>query len=639
MRRLVRSADLLSPPPCRAGLPHIRLRPSTAAHRELLPGSIARRALETIESVWYVVSTPPTHPRIPYGEADFRRIRLNRWLYVDKTRFLRRLEEERYASLIRPRRFGKSLWASVLENYYDRFWADGFDATFAGTDIGQQPTGEQSRYVTLRFDFSNVNDALDTLEREFEAYCLIELEGTLERHPDLFPAAARRRILEPPSIATKLSMLFRYAGDHDIPLYVIIDEYDNFANTVLAYHGAEAYHSFTHGGGFYRNFFATLKSGTGRTGGGVERLFITGVSPVTMDDVTSGFNIGTNISLEPDFNEMVGFTEAEVRHLVETYRHLGVFSQDPATAMGIMGEWYNGYRFATTAETDLYNTDMVLYYLKHSIPNRDVPEYLIDTNVRIDYGKLRHLLVTGRQLNGNFDLLRDVIGEEQVDTRIQPGFPLKDLTKRENFLSLMHYFGLLSIRDVQGVLPRLAIPNQTVKRLMYGYLRDAYHDVEVFSVDLFRFEQLMLRMATEGEWRPVLEFLSEAIARQTGIRDYIAGEKVIQGFLAAYLSVADYYVFRSEAELGKGHADIALEPLVARYPHLQRGYLIELKYRARSESADQAAVTTVVEEAQAQLLRYLADERLTRQFPAVRFIGLIVVFHGWEMVFCDEVQR
>ena len=586
------------------------------------------------------MSTPPTHPRIPYGEADFRRIRLNRWLYVDKTRFLRRLEEERYAFLIRPRRFGKSLWISLLENYYDRFWADDFEATFAGTDIGRDPTGEQSRYVTLRFNFSAVNDKLETLEREFDAYCFIELRGTLERHPDLFPEAALQRILEPPSIATRLTMLFRYAGDHDIPLYVLIDEYDNFANTVLAYHGAEAYHSFTHGGGFYRNFFATLKSGADRSGGGLERLFITGVSPITMDDVTSGFNIGTNISLEPDCNEMVGFTEAEVRHLVETYRELGVFNQDVDTAMGIMGEWYNGYRFAEEAETDLYNTDMVLYYLKHSMPNRDVPTYLIDTNVRIDYGKLRHLLVVGRQLNGNFDLLRNIIGEERVDVlRIQPSFPLKQLTDEENFLSLLHYFGLLSIREVAGGTLRLGIPNQTVKRLMYGYLRDAYRDVEVFRIRLFRFEQLLMRMANEGEWRPAFEFLGEAIARQTGIRDYIAGEKVIQGFLAAYLSLADYYVLRSEAELGKGHADIALEPLLARYPHLQRGYLIELKYRARSESADQAAVTSVVEEAQTQLLRYLADERLARQFPGVRFIGLIVVFHGWELVFCDAVRR
>ena len=594
------------------------------------------------------MSTPPAHPRIPYGEADFRRIRLNRWLYVDKTRFVRRLEEERYAFLIRPRRFGKSLWVSLLENYYDRFWADDFEATFAGTDIGQDPTGEQSRYVTLRFNFSMVNDKLETLEREFETYCLIELRGTLRRHPDLFPEAAMRDILAPPSIANKLAELFRYAGDHDIPLYVLIDEYDNFANTVLAYHGAEAYHSFTHGGGFYRNFFAALKGGADRSGGGLERLFITGVSPVTMDDVTSGFNIGKNLSLHPDFNEMVGFTEPEVRHLVETYRDLGVFNQDVATALDIMGQWYNGYRFAKAAETDLYNSDMVLYYLDHSIPNREVPDELIDTNVRIDYGKLRHLLVVGRQLNGNFDLLRDVIGEEQVDTRIQPGFPLEHLSEPENFLSLLHYFGLLSIRDVVDGMPRLTIPNQTVKRLMYGYLRDAYRDVGVFSVNLFRFEQLMMGMANRGEWRPAFEFLSEAIARQTGIRDYIGGEKVIQGFLAAYLSVTDYFVFRSEAELGQatsvptdwpGHADIALEPLVARYPHLQHGYLIELKYLKRGEPVDESGVAAAAAEATAQLERYLADERLARQFPGVRFIGLIVVFHGWELVFCDAVRR
>ncbi len=585
----------------------------------------------------------PAYPHIPYGQGDFRRIRLNRWLYVDKTRFLRRLEQEHYAFLIRPRRFGKTLWVSLLENYYDRFWADDFDATFGGTDIGRDPTEERSRYVTLRFNFSMVSDKLETLEQRFEGHCHTELRGTLRRHPDLFPEAALREILAPSSITEKLGELFRYVGDHGIPLYVLIDEYDNFANTVLAHHGAEAYHSFTHGGGFFRSFFATLKGGTDRSGGGIDRLFITGVSPVTMDDVTSGFNIGKNISLHPDFNEMVGFTEAEVRNLVETYRDCGVFNQDVATAMGIMGQWYNGYRFAEEAETDLYNTDMVLYYLDQSIPNRRVPKYLIDTNVRIDYGKLRHLLVVGRQLNGNFDLLRTIIGEEQVDSDIQPGFPQHELAEPQNFLSLLHYFGLLSIREVQGVTPTLAIPNQTVKRLMYGYLRDGYKDVGVFRVDLHRFEQLMLGMANEGEWRPVLEYLSEAIAAQTGIRDYIGGEKVMApragalGFLAAYLSVAGYYVFRSEAELGKGHADISLEPLLARYPHLRTGYLIELKYLARGEPADDEAVAAAAGDATAQLRRYLADERLARQFPAVRFTGLAVVFHGWEMVFSDAV--
>ena len=283
------------------------------------------------------VDEVPAYPRIPYGESDFRRIRLNRWLYVDKTRFLRRLEQERYVFLIRPRRFGKSLWVSLLENYYDRYWGHEFDAVFSGTDVGRDPTPERHRYVVLRFDFSAVKDKLETLEREFDTYCLAEIRDTLERYPDLFPAAAVQRILAPPSASAKLTELFLHTKRHGIPLYVLIDEYDNFANTVLAHHGAPAYEDFTHGGGFYRNFFSTLKSGTARSGGGVDRLFITGVSPVTMDDVTSGFNIGKNVSLNPDFNEMVGFTEAEVRRLVETYRDHGVFEQDVDAAMALMG--------------------------------------------------------------------------------------------------------------------------------------------------------------------------------------------------------------------------------------------------------------------------------------------------------------
>ena len=579
----------------------------------------------------------PDYPRIPYGWADFRAIRLEGRLYVDKTRFLRRLEEERYVFLIRPRRFGKSCWVSLLENYYDRNRAGEFEALFGGTEVGRRPTDDRHRYVVLRFDFSAFDDAPETLRERFETYCDTVLYYALERNRGLFPEAARQRILSAPGVDGKLNQLFAYAGEHDIPLYVLIDEYDNFANTILAHHGSASYRAFTHGGGFYRNFFATLKGGAGQ-GGGLERLFVTGVSPVTLDDVTSGFNIGRNVSLHPDFNELLGFTEPEVLGLLRTCRDHGAFSQDVDAAMGVMREWYNGYRFAAGAETDVYNTDMVLYYLNESMPNRPVPDDLIDLNVRVDYGKLRHLLVVGRQLNGNFDLLRQVIGEETVETPVQPGFPLERLDQPENFLSLLHYFGLLSIRGAVGGVPRLAIPNQTVRRLLYGYLRDAYRDVEVFSVNLFTFDRLLRRMANEGAWEPVVAFLRDAIAAQTGVRDYMGGEKVIQGFLAAYLSVTDHFVFRSEAELGKGHADICLEPLVARYPHLRHGFLIELEYVKRSEERVETRVAAAMAEASAQLRRYLADARLARQYPAVRFIGLAVVFHGWEMAGCEPVS-
>ena len=589
------------------------------------------------------VTTP--YPRIPYGEADFRRIRLSRWLYVDKTRFLRALENEPYAFLIRPRRFGKSCWVSLMENYYSRQRRDEFEAIFGGTDIGHRPTGDRHRYVVLRFDFSEFDDTLETLRERFEGYCEIVLRHALRRNRDLFGEEAIRDILSHPSIDGKLSELFAYASDRDVPLLVLIDEYDNFANTILASRGAEAYHAFTHGGGFYRNFFATLKAGAGKSGG-LERLFVTGVSPITLDDVTSGFNIGANVSLRPEFNAMLGFTEAEVRHLLETYRDCGAFNQAVDTALDVMREWYDGYRFAEDAEESVFNTDMVLYFLAESMPNKAMPRELIDTNVRIDYGKLRHLLLVNqrvgtkaRRLNGNFDLLRHIVGEGGADSDVHVSFPLDRLDQRENFLSLLHYFGLLSIRGVGNDTPRLGIPNQTVRRLLYGHLRDAYDDVGVLSVDVLTFAGLLRRMAVNGQWRPVFEFLRDAIAKQTGVRDYLDGEKVIQGFLAAYLGVARHFVLRTEPELNKGFADLCLEPLVAQFPDLRHGYLIEIKYLKRSAAAGERDVRAAVRAATTQLQRYVADERLARQYPLVRFLGVVIVFHGWEMVYCDALPQ
>ncbi len=580
---------------------------------------------------------PAAYPRIPYGEADIRRIRLRGWLYVDKTRFLRRLEEESYAFLIRPRRFGKSLWVSVLENYYDRTRADEWHAVFDGTDVGRRPTEDRSRYVILRFNFSAFDDTPETLRERFETYCLIEIRSALERNADLFPDAAIRRILAHPSVDGKLRELFKYAGDHGIPLYGLIDEYDNFANTVLAHHGREAYESFTHGGGFYRNFFATLKAGAGESGGGLERLFITGVSPITMDDVTSGFNIGTNVSLSPKFNDLLGFTEAEVRALLELYRERGAFDQDVDAALAVMREWYDGYRFARGAQGDLYNTDMVLYYLKHSVPNEPIPDDLIDVNVRIDYGKLRHLLVANRdagaRLNGNFDLLRNIAGEGGADADINLSFPLEELEEPENFLSLLYYFGLLSIRGPANGRTRLGIPNQTARRLLYGYLLSGYRDVGIFSVSHYRFSGLVVDMACRGAWRPAIEFLAEAVAAQTGIRDYLDGEKVVQAFLAAHFSLVGHFLIHSERELNKGYADLHLEPFLARYPDVRYGYVIEIKYLKRGE----AVVASRLQEARTQLRSYLADVRLRLQRPAVRHVGLAVVFHGWDLAACDAV--
>ena len=609
------------------------------------------------------------YPPIPYGMADFRAIRREGFLYVDKTRFVRELERERHAFFLRPRRFGKTCWHSVLEHYYDRTRTDGFEALFAGTDIGRAPTANRGAYAVLRLNFSAFGKRLQILEENFEEYCFTQLRGMLEANADVFPAELAQRILSPGSMGGRLNELFLHAEREGVRLCLLIDEYDNFANTILAGEGAAAYRRLTHGGGFFRDFFATVKAGT--ESGNLQRLFITGVSPVTMDDVTSGFNIGKNISFHRQYNDMAGFTETEVRRLVAMYRALGVLDQDEDEAMAVMREWYNGYRFATGASEDVYNTDMVLYYLDHSIPNDDGPEHLIDVNVRVDYGKLRHLVVVNRDaalaaeraagadagageaprrvsnaaelhgaaalgLNGNFDVLREVIAEGQVEANLIPSFPMDQLGQRENFVTLLHCFGLLSIQGAAAGRPRLGVPNQTVRQLTYGYLRDAYRDVGVFSVDHYEFENLLWAMAQSGAWRPAVDYLADALRRQTSVRDYVRGERMLQGFLAAYLGAASCFVFHTEVELGKGYADIVLAPLVAQHPALRLGYVVELKYLKRGEGGE-APAAAALDAAKAQLRGYLADERLGRAQPSVRFVGLALVFRGWELVAAEEV--
>ena len=604
-------------------------------------------------------------PPIPYGMADFRAIRREGFLYVDKTRFVRELENERYAFFLRPRRFGKTCWLSLLEHYYDRTRKDGFEALFAGTQIGRDPTATNGSYAVLRLNFSAFSKRLETLEERFEEYCHTRLRGMLEANADVFPEALAGRILAPSTMGGRLNELFLHAERLGVRLFLLIDEYDNFANTILAGEGETAYHELTHGSGFFRDFFAIVKAGT--ESGNLERLFITGVSPLTMDDVTSGFNIGTNISFAAAYNQLLGFTEKEVNDLVATYREAGALDKAHDAAMTVMREWYNGYRFAEDAEDDVYNTDMVLYYLKHSIPNKRGPGTLIDANVRVDYAKLRHLVVVNREatlaaerasaaeqprristsaelrdaealgLNGNFDVLRQVIAEGQVDSDLRPSFPMEQLGQRENFVTLLHCFGLLSIRGAADGRSRFGVPNQTVRQLMYGYLRDAYRDVGVFSMDLLAFEDLIWAMARDGKWRPAVDYLADAVRRQTSVRDYVQGERLLQGFLAAYLGASSCFVFHTERELGKGYADMVLAPLTTRYPSLRHGYVIELEYLKRDRRSEALAHSTL-EAAKDQLHGYLADERLARQHPTVRFTGLALVFRGWELVGAEAVD-
>ena len=571
---------------------------------------------------------------IPYGIMNYLHLRKENYFYVDKTHFIPKIEEAgEYLFLIRPRRMGKSLWISLMECYYDVALKEEFQQVFRDTWVAENPTDEQGEYLVLRLNFSSVNPAPDKVEAHFNEFGNIALDQFLRKYAEAIGDDSILKIQSRTNFTLRLESLFQEIIPKNLKLYLFIDEYDNFSNTVLSTSGKKAYQKLTHGEGFFRHFFNVLKGGAMQTGGGQIKLFITGVSPITMDDVTSGFNIGDNITLEPAFNDMFGFTEEEVLTVLRYYAEHQQFPLDINHSMQLMKKWYNGYQFSKDADKCLFNTDMVLYFVNKSMRTGRIPEYLIDRNVRIDYGKLRHLITIDRKVNGNFEGLRSIIEKGQARARVVDSFPLEEVAEPDNFHSLLYYFGLLTFagRGKRGK-PILKVPNQTVYQLLFGYIRDALKDTECFRLNFQKLFELIEDMAYDGKWKALFTFLAEQIKSQTGIRDFLSEEKPIQSILAAYLNVTDYYVCYTEAELNKGYADILLEPLWAKHPEIRYGCLVEIKYINRSDYSEQRLQEKIIE-AKKQIATYAEDQKLQEKIHNQYTLKIILIFNGWELVY------
>jgi hypothetical protein len=552
---------------------------------------------------------------------------------VDKTQYIPQIEAAGdFLFLIRPRRFGKSSLLTMLECYYDIARAEEFEDLFAGTYIHDHPTPEKNAHLILKFDFSQVSSDIELVEASFQEYIDSCLFLFCEKYRHLFEDRYISMLETKTTPHSKLNFLLSYIGTKGLKAYVLIDEYDNFTNTILSTAGQGHYHKLTHGAGFFRFFFSVLKGAVNLVDVGISRMFITGVSPVTMDDVTSGFNIGINISLLPSFNEVLGLREEKVVEILEYYRENGGLLPELNETLALMKVWYGNYRFSKSAKSELFNTAMVLYFLQNLMELGTLPEEMIDPNVKVDYEKLRHLVVLDRKLNGNFSRLRSIIEAGGISANIAPSFPVEDLTKPKNFISLLYYFGLLSYQNEE----ELIIPNRSMQNLMYGYLREGYEDVEVFSIDLWQFAHLVRQMAYQGEWQPVFQFLAQEVEKQTSIRDYLSGEKVVQTFLLAYLNVTDYYITRTEEEMGKGFVDLYLEPFFSKYDKVKYAYLIELKYITRSEFTKEL-LKDKIEEAKNQLQQYASDPIVPAGNRGVNLKLVMLIFSGWELVHSEVV--
>lgn len=601
-----------------------------------------KSAIESREGETEWRMTNQSIKRIPYGLADYRRLRQDNSYYVDKTPFIPLLEAQPYfLCLLRPRRFGKSLWLSVLQNYYDINRQAEFDFLFGDTYIGAQPTAERNSYLVIFLNFALVNPDPRYVEASFEDNGAVEVRSFVERYAHFFDEAEQCDILSGATLEAKLRRIFVHTGKKNLKTYLLIDEYDNFANNILTTAGQTAYHDLTHGTGFFRYVFNLLKGVTAGQISGLTRLFITGVSPLALDDVSSGFNIGDNITLATPFQEMIGFSEADVRALLTYYHTAGALPLGVEECLATMRLWYDNYRFSRNGKTSMYNSDLVLYFMNQVIREQTWPEYMVDPNVRIDYAKLRYLIMLDKQIDGNFSQLRSIIKTSETASTVVPSFPLSKLRERENFTSQLVFLGLLTFAGEHEGRSLLRIPNQTIKDLLYSYIRDGFQDVDIFRLNIWRLGDLLSDMAYRGEWQPFFDFVAQGIREQTSIRDYLSGEKVIQGFLLAYLNVSQFFLTWSEKErepFGRGgFADFYLEPFLARYPDMKFGYLVELEYIARSEFND-AKVQEKIREAEAQLARYANDLRIQAVAARVPLKKLVLIYNGWELVYRAEWQ-
>ncbi len=585
--------------------------------------------------------------KIPYGISDFKRLRREKYYYIDKTGYIPLIEQAgSFLFFVRPRRFGKSLMASMLRSYYDCGEKDNFDALFGDLAIARNPTENRNRYQVLYMDFSRVNrgDPDVPLQTRFVRYIGECLDAFMARYGesygDDFLAEYRKA-----DVASRFTKTAEFARLKGFPLYLMLDEYDNFTNAMLRADGSEPYRSITHGEGFYREWFKEFKAA-------FDRIYMTGVSPVTMDDLTSGFNIAMNISQRPQFNAMLGFAEADVLKLYTDFKGVGAYTEgEPEDWVRSFKPWYDGYCFAEEkiGLESVFNSDMVLYHLSALVDSGRAPKEMVDRNIKTDYDKLQtiadiqHAQYRGRnggsaEGDGGEDvlpLIEELAATGKISFDLVESFPADAIAEEENFRSLFHYYGILSMAGREEGQTVFKIPNVCVERQLFGYLRKAYRRTRVPS--WLAWGKLASAMAYRGEWKPLLERMASDLKDTQPVRGAIDREIRVQGYMQCEFGHLNFYLARPEMELNRGYCDFALFPERAHFGDAKHSYLIELKIS--DTDATDAELAAKYDEARKQLARYRADKSVPSLARGTTLHQIVYQFKGDDLVRCEQIAE
>jgi hypothetical protein len=580
-----------------------------------------------------------TYKLLPYGISDFAKIIREGMYHVDKTMYLEKLERAgNFLFLIRPRRFGKSVFISMMKCYYDIEERDHFATLFGETFVGTHPTREHNTYQVLHLDFSRAGGEMDSLRQNVDGYLNIMLDDFVHKYAKYYPAGYEEKYVEKTSTSDRLNYIHQMFKTHRIKSYLIVDEYDNFTNNVLNRHGEDVYHAMTHAEGFYRELFKRFK-------GSYDRILMMGVSPVTMDDVTSGYNIATALTLEPEFNEMLGLSDDDVRQMIRYYNKVGAFGADnghPVTldeelTLQAMRPWYDGYCFAEFADVEghhVFNTDMVLYYLKNFLMNGKAPKEMIDPNTKTDYAKLNRFVRLDKLDGDRKGVLIEIADRGFTYGSVKRSFPANEITDPHLFKSLLFYYGMVTVQGMRGAQSILGIPNLNVRRQYFDYLLTEYNKIHRINLSLLT--DSYDDAALDGNWRGMMDYILRQYHDTTSVRSLIEGERNLQGFMNAMLTLNSYYKVCPEMEMSHGYCDFFLMPDLERYPDIRHSYIIELKYLPMDATAEAAAKQW--QEAEEQIRRYAQGHTVRTMCHGTQLHLLIAQVKGYDLVKMESVE-
>ena len=571
--------------------------------------------------------------KIPYGIADFKQVRKEGLYLVDKSMYFERMEQAgHFLFLVRPRRFGKSLFLNMLEAYYDINEKDNFQELFKGMYVADHPTEYHNSFQVLHLDFSRVGSDVDRLRENFDLYMEVRCDSFAKAYARFYPDTFADELKQIKRGEQKLNFISDAAHAAGYPLYLIVDEYDNFTNNVLNVKGQKAYHDLTHGTGFYRDVFKIFKPM-------FHRIIMLGVSPITLDDLTSGYNIALNMTIDSRFNQMLGFSEDEVRQMIRYYKDAGAIKPE-VTEDSIIDDikpWYDNYCFAEDSfgtEPSMFNSDMVCYYLSTLIDTGKRPKEMIDPNTMTDYGKLKRLIKIDKTEGKRTEIIHNIAEKGFIKAHIVSHFPAERMMEFGNFVSLLYYYGMLTIGGVVGERLKLIIPNNNVRLQYYQYLLDEYSTIH--SVDISGLEDNFDQAALDGNWQPLLSFICKAYHDTTAVRQLIEGERNLQGFMNAYLTLTNYYLVAPEMEFSHGYCDFFLLPNYTVYPMVAHSYILELKY-LKTDATDAEAAQQWTD-AVVQIKTYAADAKLQSMLHGTQLHLIVVQIKGYDLVKMEEIR-